>query len=258
MPPLVVEGITDAMFFCELVRLYLSDVTVDYMDQSGKRRIPEAVRGLRADGSVLELEFRNQDPETGGGKDQIPQAVTALIRGGGVTTLAVAQDFNSRPPDSVVESMKDVVLNLLGGAVEKTTEEKFRVQNIALRQIRVGQSVTVGVIPMGLYDDPDLDDLGITSHAMEDYLIKLLLLDGSLRRNVPRFHQLIDELIQIIKRYNVTFDSSKDLFQLVKPIIKHGFSDTGVVQWAFQNADQDILRSVIDPLFDRLERAVVA
>jgi hypothetical protein len=107
---------------------------------------------------------------------------------------------------------------------------------------------------MGLTDDPDINALGITSHSMEDYLIKLLLLDESLRP--ARFGELIAELIETIRRYDLAFDSSKDLFQLVKPVIKLGFSDTGVVEALFQRANPTTLHSVVDPLLGRLEQAV--
>ena len=86
-------------------------------------------------------------------------------------------------------------------------------------------------------------------------MIKLLLLDEPLRLEVPDFRQLIEELIQTIRRYNVPFDSTKESFQLVKPIIKHGFADTGVVQALFQNANQHTLNSVMDQVIERLELA---
>ena len=183
-------------------------------------------------------------PETGGGRGKVPAAVTALVRGG-VTHLAVAMDLDSNSPDAVVESIRDVVRTLLGGPVEPASEGKFRLQG-----------VTVAVIPMGLNDDKDLQTLGITSHAMEDYLIKMLLLDASLRPNVPQFRQLIDELIGTLRNYGVPFDSIKEMFQLVKPIIKHGFSDTGVVESVFQDANRDTMYSVLAPVIDRLESAV--
>ena len=111
---------------------------------------------------------------------------------------------------------------------------------------------------MGLFGDADLNELGISRHSMEDYLIKLLLLDESLRPEVPRLRELLLSLLGTMRGspYTIPFDSSKELFQLAKPIIKHGFSDTGVVESLFGNANPNILRSVMDPLIDRLERAV--
>ena len=113
------------------------------------------------------------------------------------------------------------------------------------------------VLPMGLYHDPELTALGISSYALEDYLIKLMLEDESLRPNVPKFSQLIGDLLSRIRGepYNFPFNSSKELFQLVKPIIKHGYSDTGVVEALFEIADPDALRSVMAPVIEQVERA---
>ena len=244
MPPLVVEGLTDAVFFSELARHYLPEVAIEYMDQPGKRRIPASVRGLRVDGSELELDFRNQDPETGGGKERIPEAITALIRGAGVIQLIVAQDLNGDSPGAVLARTKSLVSTLLGGQAPDVTDFKFQVKD-----------VNILVIPMGLHDDPDLKALGITRHEMEDYLIKLLLLDATLTSEVPRLRQLIEELIETMRRYDVPVVSSKDLFQLLKPVIKRGYSDTAVVESLFRNADPAVLDSVMTPLIEGLELA---
>ena len=122
-------------------------------------------------------------------------------------------------------------------------------------RLRVRDAI-VDIVPMGLPDDHDLAALGILSHAMEDYLIKLLLSDGPLRRDVPEFRQLLEQLIEVIRRHDLPFDSSKELFQLVKPVIKRGFSDTRLVVELFQRADGAILQSVMSPVTERLERAV--
>ncbi len=217
--PIVVEGPTDVAFFRKLASL-----------------VP------LLPGTSLEPRTPG---ENRGGRNNIPGAVEALVTAG-VERLILAEDFNGKTPDQIIQSHRDTVSRHLGHSATdlSDTGDMFRVQN-----------VTVVVIPMGLYDDPDLNALGITSHSMEDYLIKLLLLDESLRPAGPRFRQLIEGLIQTIRNYGVTFDSSKEMFQLVKPVIKHGFSDTGVVEALFEKASPEHLQTVMDPLIDRLERA---
>ena len=102
-------------------------------------------------------------------------------------------------------------------------------------KFRIGD-VTIGVIPMGLADDSELSELGINRHAMEDYLIKLLLHDQALTRDVSDFRQLMLDLTLRIREQGPPFDSSKEVFQLAKPIVKHGFSDTGTVEALFERA----------------------
>ena len=214
--PVVVEGDTDVVFFNQLAKLL----------------------SLPADISL--------EPRPAYGKGNIPIAVRPFLAPGMFSQVVVVEDINHRTPGQIVQSHRDSISAFLGQSVIDISEsgEKFRVGD-----------VTVSVIPMGLHDDPDLDALGITSHAMEDYLVKLLLSDESLRPEVPQLRELIEDLIRTIRDYGVTLDSSKDLFQLVKPIIKRGFSDTRVVRSLFENAAPGILRSVMAPILARLESA---
>ena len=214
--PIVVEGDTDQAFFNQVPLLRLSS-------------------------KELSLEPRNAK-----GRGKLQKVVKGLLADG-VTQLIVAEDLNGRTEEQVIQSHKDSISTSIGRHATDLSPsgDKFRVQD-----------VVVAVVPMGLPGDRDLGDLGITSHSMEDYLIRLLLEDASLRPAVPRFRDLIRELIDTIRRYDVSFNSTKELFQLVKPIIKHGFSDTGVVEALFQNAKPDVLHSVMDPLLDRLEQAI--
>ena len=112
------------------------------------------------------------------------------------------------------------------------------------------------MIPMGLYDDADLKALGIASRSMEDYLIKLLIADASLRQDVPQLRQLLDMLLLTVRAepYNLPFDSSKQVFQLIKSILKR-YSDTGIVRWLLERANKNVFKSVTGTLFDRLVSA---
>ena len=108
---------------------------------------------------------------------------------------------------------------------------------------------------MGLPLDNDLQGIGVTSHALEDYLIMLLLLDECLRPPGLDLRGLLAELASVISNRGIPFDSSKELFQVVKPIVKHGFSDTGMVRELFRNADSRILSELMAPLVVKLEEA---
>ena len=188
------------------------------------------------------------DLQPAGGAGNIPEVVRTLIQIDRYTELVVVQDINAGPPDRVIQSIQSVVSNSLGGSpVENLTPNGDRF---------TASAVTVSVVPMGLPDDPELRALGMTSHAMEDYLIKVLLLDRTLRPDVPELRQLIEELTATIRRYSLTFNPTKGLFQLIKPVIQLAHQDTAAVSRLFRNADGEIVRSVMEPLLDRLERAV--
>jgi len=239
---MVVEGITDAIFFSELLSVYLTNYRVEPMSQPGRENIPEKVEGFLPDGSKVEVEFRYQM-----GSTKIPEIIGTLIREE-ITPFTVIQDLNEHSPEELIQSIKDIASGVLGisaGEIENIlpSGEKFRVRK-----------VTISVIPMGLYHDPDLRELGITSHAMEDYLIKLLLLDESLTA-LPQFRSLLQDLLETI-RSRVSFHTSKELFQLAKPLIKKGFSDTGVVQALYSKASRPILESLTSDLFEQLIRVL--
>ncbi len=213
--PLLVEGDTNAAFFDRLIT-HLSLA------------------------HATDLEIRNVQ-----GRSNLQPEVKALITAR-VSQLIITEDLDDRTEPQIVEPYKQAVSGFLGRPVANLSPSGDSFQ---------AGKVTVTVIPMGLPNDPDLIALGITSHALEDYLIRLLLDDESLRPEVPRFRELIEELVGTIRRYDLGFDSTKELFQLVKPIIKLGFSDTGVVQALFEKANQDHLHAAIDPLIQRLDAA---
>ena len=238
---LVVEGLTDATFFKELLsRLYLGDAKVEYDRQPGKRNIPTVVRGTQSDGTLLEVEFRNQE-----GRSNIPDAIRELLTQG-VLGIAVAQDIDNGSPEQTLQSIQGTVYTHLGlNPPRGSASKKIEVE---------GKVITA--IPVGLYQDAALASLGITRHALEDYLLMLLLEDAGLRQRAPELQGLLSEILPTVRRYDGDFDSSKELFQLVKPIVQHGFSDVGVVHKLVADAEIGILRTVVSPLLEDIDRAL--
>jgi len=238
---LLVEGLTDAAFFQHLFsRLYLQGVTARSGPRPGRENIPTSFQGTLPDGTLLEVNLT-----IAGGRDQIRPTMAALLRRD-VTELVVAQDTDEGSPEQIVESIRDSVYEELGLARSRGLPGSRRIE-VAGR--------TVYVIPVGLYQDDSLMALGITHHALEDYLIKLLLEDAELRQRVPELQGLLSEILPTVRRYDGNFNSSKDLFQLNKPIIQHGFSDVRVVQILVADAEIGILRTVVSPLLADLDRA---
>lgn len=238
----IVEGLTDATFFQELLaRLFLQQAQVEYGEQPGRRNIPTAVGGTDPDGTFVQVEFRNQE-----GKAAIPAVIRGLLDEE-VSRFTVALDIDDREPDQTVQSMHQVVYSHLGMTAPA--------ESLQDRRIVVAGRV-IDVIPMGLHQDGTLSVLGITSHALEDYLVKLILEDPSLRRNAPELHTLLHQVLPAIREHQGPFVSSKEVFQLIKPVVQHSFSDTGVVQTLLREADISILGSVLSPLLGDVKRAL--
>jgi len=246
---LVLEGLTDAAFFQELIsRLYLPDAERRYSDLPLRRNMPAGVRGLTSNGSLHDIEFRylrtpGEDPT--GGKAQLPGIVRGLLDEG-VWDFAVAQDLDGDSRNQVLQSIGDVVYTHLGMSRQGDFDPSGQI---------AFDNGTIMVLPIGLDQDDELAGLGITEHSLEDYLIKLILEDTALRERVPELQSLLLAILPKIREKDGPFNKSKEVFQLVKPIIQHGFSDTGVVQKLIRDADESILRSVLAPLLSDMEEA---
>ena len=238
---LVVEGLTDAFFFQELLtRLYLNNAEKIYGERPGRRNIPEMVRGTLTDGASFEVEFRNQE-----GRTNIPEAVRGLLNTG-VRELVIAQDIDRISSEQTVQSIGQMVYSHLGIARPTTSNpsREFSLEGGGLR-----------VIPMGLENDGALFSLGVANHELEDYLMKIILEDPHLHEEAPNLTELLLEILPAIRNHDGVFDSSKELFQLIKPVVQHGFSDTAVVRKVIQDADEGILRAVLSPVLEDLESA---
>ena len=246
---LVLEGLTDATFFQELIsRLYLRDAERLYSDLPGRRNMPAGLRGLTSTGTQHEIEFRYfriPGEDSTGGKAQSPDIVRGLLDGA-VWDFAVAQDLDGDSRDQILQSIGDVVYTHLGmsgqGAFDPSGQIAF-------------DNGTITVLPIGLDQDDGLVELGITQHSLEDYLTKLILEDVALRQRTPELRSLLLRILPAIREKDGPFNKSKEVFQLIKPLIQHGFSDTGVVQKLIRDADEDILRTILGPLLNDMERA---
>lgn len=249
---LILEGLTDATFFQEvLVRFYLHDAHRLYMEAPGRRNMPAGVLGTATGGNELQVDFRysRQDSEeVEGGKDQITAAIRLLLDGG-VHSFAVSQDIDNGTPEQIVQSVSDVARSCLGAASVTLNDD------ISQIQLPLGN---VTVMPMGLFNDALLSELGVTKHELEDYLIKLLLEDENLRKEAPELGTLLARILPDIRKIDGTFNSGKEVFQLIKPIVHIGVSDTGAIRRIIRTGDEDILRSVLAPLLEDLDRALTA
>ena len=183
-----------------------------------------------------------------GGRGNIAGTVAALV-GPDTGWLMVAEDIDDRDPPQVVESLRQAICNRLGEPIGAAVLEG---DSFRIRETRVT------VIAVGLPGNRNLMELGISHHALEDYLIELVLSDSRLRPEHIDFLQLLRELVDTLSRHQVWSGSSKDLFHLMMPIGKWGYSETGVVEALFENANPEVLRRVMSPLVERVAAAMRA
>lgn len=226
--PLVIEGLTDAVFFQHLIaRLFLTDSQKTIGIRGGRLNVPTGVTGISTDGREVEVDFYILD-----GKHQSHEVISTFFDTG-VTKFAIALDIDRGTATETADSIRDMVRSVTGDGVAE-----------------------VHVIPIGLPDDPTLHDLGIAKHEMEDYLISLALQDEGLREHVPQLQQALEEILPIVRDKDGPFDSGKEIFQIVKPLVQLGFSDTALAETFVTKAGPDVLKSVLAPLLDEIEKSL--
>ena len=212
--------------------------------------MPAGISGTTANGNELQVDFRYSgqgEVDVEGGKEQISRIIRGLLDAD-VQRFAVTRDLDDDSPEQVVLAINDVVTNHLGANDVNLNRET--------NQILLPMGA-ITVIPIGLYEDGALGQLGITKHELEDLLIRLLLEDASLRENVPELGTLLAQVLSEIRRFEGPFNSGKEVFQLIKPIVQHGISDTGAIRRIIRTGNEDLLRTVLAPLLESLEHVLI-
>ena len=237
--PLVVEGLTDAAFFQEIfLRLYLHDGSKTKETRVGRENIAAGVVGISADGRPVVIDFLNR-----GGKRETSEVIRGLFLAN-ITEFTVSQDVDRGSNEKTIETINAQV----GSAVQFTSRESETEETRTI-------SPDVRVIPMGLPQNQTLAELGVAKHELEDYLVLLILRDPGLRESLPDLEPLLKEMLPKIRENDGPFDSSKEIFQLIKPLVQHGFSDVGVIQKIIPSVDLQVLKTVLGPLLGRMDTA---
>ena len=127
--------------------------------------------------------------ENSEGKYQTSDLFRELL-GTGVLELVVSQDIDGLTPEATTSSLLNMVCSHLQvpAPSDSSSSSRFAIANR-----------TFDIIPVGLYDDPTLGSIGVREHALEDYLIKLMLEDPSLRAKIPELQPLLLEILPPIR-----------------------------------------------------------
>lgn len=70
--------------------------------------------------------------------------------------------------------MKDLIQQFFG-YLENKHKEKVEVTNNTIRVESTGSMITI--IPMGLPNDKELSEVGISKYTMEDFVVKLVFIE---------------------------------------------------------------------------------
>jgi hypothetical protein len=186
---------------------------------------------LKVEPKELELDITGA-----GGKDRAKQLLYTYVSQG-FARIGIARDINDSEPERVVRSIQDFLGAKLQSPVKR--EKGF---------ILAGRS-SVLVIPMGLHNDKELQDLGITRYAMEDYLVKIVLQDNRLTAHLRDFRNLLENLLALLKGKGIFLESSKEILQLIKAVWKFSEDNPAFTRKLIGEGDKLIIDSVMtEPL----------
>jgi len=122
--------------------------------------------------SLLEKYGRNIDEvghlvEAGNKNEVIRVSVSLLSARKDILALI---DYDNKKEEELLESLSNTI---------KNRQHKVEIQQRNV--LKVDDNITVTLIPMGLPNDIELKNAGITWHEMEDYCLKLVEIDGKVK-----------------------------------------------------------------------------
>lgn len=189
------------------------------------------------------LPYESQDIRHYRGKPEFANTLKAIWDPRGASII-VTRDLNNETPEAVRNWVSNILREIVGVSPTLLGQGRFR----------CGET-EVQVIPVGLFADQSLRGLGLTSHSMEDYLIKLLLEDTELASKILKsravealqFQALLEQLLNGVRNAGLTLDSSKQAFLLCRSLLEL-YSDSGAAEDILENASQDMRDKIFSPL----------
>ena len=175
-------------------------------------------------------------------------AAAALV-GPEAVRLVIARDLDDLTPDQVVSSLVQSLCRSLGSSASQP--------GVTTSKVFIGEA-QIAIVPVGILGDAELDTLGITRHAAEDYLLKILLADANLSGTVADFKSLLIDVLSTIRNAGLSFTSIKEVWQLSRSLILRRFNDRGDIEATFARADSDTLDQVLAPLISQLQQALAS
>lgn len=219
-----------------IVAKLLLDLGVDirYIDTTKKFIVVEGEDDAQFLKSLLNRYGRDVEElgylVTAGNKDIIKRVLTALLST--KKEIVVMMDYDKQEKKTLIQSLANAV---------ESRNYKIISQNDNAMEIE--GNIRVNLIPMGLYSDEMLKQIGINQFEMEDYCLKLIGIDENLREWVG---VTLDELVEIGKRANIdgmNLHKSSTLLRLLA--IKKNIVYRDLINHIISNASDQALETTI-------------
>jgi hypothetical protein len=184
----------------------------------------------------------------GGGVPEIFKCLKALVRTG-FRQVGIALDMNDKDEEYVYRRVFDVLSNEFGtDCLEKISSNKMNVKGTSLI-----------VLPLGIKEEPLLQEFGVKKHEVEDYVMKILKEDNNLIKTLSNDKFDSNALIDCLRKARdslkpkcIELISSKQLIDLIQAIIGFRASPATFAKGVVSNSNSKILENVTEDLMHDL------
>lgn len=184
----------------------------------------------------------------GRGVPEIFKCLKALVRTG-FRQVGIALDMDDKDEEYVYRRVFDVLSNEFGtDCLEKISSNEMNVKGTSLV-----------VLPMGIREEPFLQEFGVKKHEVEDYVMKILKEDDNLVKVLTNDKFDSNALIECLRKARdslkpkcIELISSKQLIDLVQAIIGFRASPATFVKGVVSNSSSEILDNVTEDLMRNL------
>jgi len=174
------------------------------------------------------------DITVGHDKRQAKDTLRIYIRQG-FLKVGIARDINDSSPQEEENNIRDNLASELHSPLK--IEKDF---------ILAGESRVIP-IPMGLYNDSELKNLGITRYEMEDYLVKLALRESPKKSN-KRLLSLLKDMYHL--------ERSKEYLQPLKALFKFSDDDRAFARFLIEKSSKTSVAKTMSNISSKIETLI--
>lgn len=151
------------------------------------------------------------------------------------TKIGIARDIDDRSPQQEENNIRDNLASEFKSSVE-----------IEKGLIIAGETKVIA-IPMGLYDDEELRNLGIAQYEMEDYLVKLALRESP-KESTERLLSSLKDVCQL--------ERSKEFLQPLKALFKFSDDDRAFARFLMGKSSKTTVAEVASNISSKIETLI--
>jgi 5S rRNA maturation endonuclease (ribonuclease M5) len=147
--------------------------------------------------------------------------------------VIVAMDYDAQNEEALIQSLTEVLKS-----------KNYRIQNQKNNTLEMEGNLKITLLPMGLYNDERLKQIGIKQFEMEDYCLKLIETDEKLRKWAGvTLEKLVEEAKQL-KQFNIEVNTHKSSGLLSILALKKDKAYEDLIDYIINNASDQALEKV--------------